>query len=154
MTTAAHNTVETAGYRLHPGWLAHVWFRVAVVIGWLIGAGGLWLDSVTGPFNGWLFVPGGLLCVSSAGVLLWGYRHVLFHSSTGLDERETHLRARVYQAALAIIVVFTFLAWGWIYMSANQNNGWNLKEAAYLLPLGLMLAPGAAAALVLPTDEP
>jgi hypothetical protein len=145
--------VETIGYRLHPGPLAHPWFRWTLLTGWLAGAAVIWWDATTGPFTGWLFLPAGLLCLSAAWLLLWGYRHILFHFSGGLDEREVGLRARVYQTALGITAVAILVVWGWTFMAAGPDNGWHLKEVAYLLPLALMLAPGAAAALVLPKDE-
>jgi hypothetical protein len=63
------------------------------------------------------------------------------------------LRARVYRAALGIATVAVLVVWGWTLMTARADNGWHLKEMAYLLPLALLMAPGAAAALVLPADE-
>jgi hypothetical protein len=144
--------VQTTDYRLHPGLLAHAPYRWILLIGWLAGAAAIWWDAVTGPFTGWLFPLAGLLCLGTAGALLWGYRHILVHFATGLDERETELRSRVYRAALAITAVSILVVWGWIFMAATPDNGWHLKEVAYLLPLSLILAPGAAAALVLPSD--
>jgi hypothetical protein len=145
--------VEISEYRLHPGLLARTWFRWTLLAGWLTGAAAIWSDAVIGPFAARLFLPAGLLCLGVAGALLWGYRHILFHFATGLDERETALRARTYQTALGITAVAVLVVWGWILMAAESGNGWHLKEVAYLLPLALMLAPGAAAALTLPEDE-
>jgi hypothetical protein len=146
--------VETPGYRLHPALLAYPWFRWMLLAGWLAGAAAIWWDAATGPFTGAIFVPAALLCLGIAAVLAGGYRHVLFHFATGLDERETALRAHVYRVALGITAVATLVVWGWIFMAAEAGNGWQLKEIAYLLPLTLLAAPGAAAALTLPKDEP
>ncbi|HEX8632365.1 MAG TPA: hypothetical protein VF755_29760 [Catenuloplanes sp.] len=151
MTT--QDTVEPVGYRLYPRLLGHAPVRWAVLTGWLVGAAGIWVDALIGPFDGWLFLPAAFLCLACAGALLWGYRRVLFHFSTGLDEREMELRAHVYQKALGILTVFVLVVWVWILMAARQDNGWHLKEVAHLLPLTLIWAPGAAAALVLPKDE-
>jgi hypothetical protein len=144
--------VEAPGYRLHPALLAHPWFRRLLPAGWLAGAAALWWDAATGPFTGGLFVPAALLCLATAAVLLWGYRHILFHFATGLDERETALRARVYRTALTLTAVAVLVVWVWIFLVAEAGNGWQLKEMAYLLPLALLAAPGAAAALALPED--
>lgn len=146
--------VETTDYRLHPGLLASAWFRRTLLTGWLAGAAVICWDAATGPFTGSLFLPAGLVCLGTAATLLWGYRHILFHFATGLDERETALRARVYQTALAITAVSIVVVWSWTFRAARADNGWHLKELTYLLPLALMVAPGAAAALTLPTDDP
>jgi hypothetical protein len=140
-------------YRLHPGLLAHPWFRRLLLAGWLAGAVAIGWDAATGPFTRRFFPPALCLCLLAAWGLLWGYRHILFHFSAGLDEREAWLRARVYRVALGITAVAVLVVWGWTLMSARADNGWHLKEMAYLLPLALLLAPGAAAALVLPEDE-
>jgi hypothetical protein len=139
--------------RLHPRSLAHPWFRWLLLTGWLAGAATIWWDAATGPFTRLFFPPALLLCLIAAGWLLWGYRHILFHFAGGLDEREVWLRARVYRAALGIATVAVLVVWGWTLMTARADNGWHLKEMAYLLPLALLMAPGAAAALVLPADE-
>lgn len=151
MTTSSD--IEITGYRLQPGLLAHAWVRWSLLAGWLAGAAGIWWDAITGPFTRLLFPPAVFLCLTTAGVLLWGYRHILFHFAATLDERETALRARVYRAALGITAVSILVVWGCIVMAARPGNGWHLKELASLLPLALMLAPGAAAILVLPEDE-
>ena len=151
MTTSSD--IESAGYRLHPGLLAHAWVRRGLLTAAVIGAAVIWVDAMTGPFTRLLFPPAALLCLIAAAGSLWGYRHILFHFSSGLDERETALRARVYQAALGITAVSVLVVWAFIFMAARSGNGWQLKELAYLLPIGLALAPGAAAILVLPTDE-
>jgi hypothetical protein len=145
--------MTTPGYRLHPRLLAHRWFRWLLLAGWLAGAAVIWWDATAGPFTRLFFPPALLLCLIAAWLLLWGYRHILFHFSAELDEREAWLRARVYQVAFGITAAAILVVWAWTLMAARADNGWHLKEMAYLLPLALMLAPGAAAALVLPADE-
>jgi hypothetical protein len=144
----------TTPYRLQPAPLVRPWVRLGLLGGWLAGAVAIGGDAVTGPFTGRVVLPAAALCLVTAGLLLWGYRHILFHFATGLDEREAALRARVYRTAFGITAVATLLVWAWIFQAAEAGNGWQLKEIAYLFPLSLLAAPGAAAALTLPADQP
>jgi hypothetical protein len=140
-------------FRLQSAPLVRPGPRLGLLGGWLAGAVAIGWDAVTGPFTLRVFGPATALCLLTSGLLLWGYRHILFHFATGLDEREAALRSRVYRTAFGITAVATLLIWAWIFQSAEAGNGWQLKETASLLPLALLAAPGAAAALTLPTDR-
>jgi hypothetical protein len=152
--------VPTGDTSLHPGMLRHRPLRQALAILWVVGAIVIWLDAVTGPFSALLLL-GAVLCLISGITLRWCYRRILVWAPNdldALDERESSERGRTYRAAyrtlglLLLLVLFPTM----FVLSGHPDGAWRLKELAYLIPLALIWAPGAAAAFVLPadTDDP
>lgn len=144
------------GSPLHPRLLRHRPARLAIAGIWVVGAAVIGADAVTGPFSA-LLPAGGALCLLSGLALRWSYRRILAWAPEdldALDEREAFERARTYRAAyrllglLLLLVLFPTM----FVLSGHPDGGWRLKELAYLIPLALLWAPGAAAAAVLPTD--
>lgn len=127
--------------------------RRAVAALWLPGAAGIAVDAITGPFTVTLFLPAVALCLASAGTLLWIHRRVLIGFADHLDERETELRARIYQAGYTIVTVVLLAICGAVTMLAREHAAWHLKEAFYLVPLTLFWVPGVAATFLMPADE-
>jgi hypothetical protein len=148
------------GTPLRPGILRHRLLRRTLAILWVAGAAVIWIDAVNGPFSA-LLIPGAALCLISGLTLRWCYRRLLVWAPddlAALDEREASQRGRTYRIAyrilglLLLLVLFPTM----FVLSGYPDGGWRLKELAYLIPLALIWAPGAAAAFVLPadTDDP